>query len=166
LPSGKADTIRHAAPMHDVGMIGIPDQILFKAAPLDEVELALVREHCRIGAALLANSDSPVIQMGATIALRHHEHWDGSGYPDGLVGAAIPIEARICSVVDYFDACTMDRPWRSARAADEVIAAMREDAGVRFDPELVDVFLTNLPELRRLQEDLPPVEFPRPGSLG
>jgi response regulator RpfG family c-di-GMP phosphodiesterase len=155
LPSGRADTIRHAAPMHDVGMIGIPDQILFKAAPLDEIELALVREHCRIGAALLANSDSPVIQMGATIALRHHEHWDGSGYPDGLVGASIPIEARICSVVDYYDASTMDRPYRSARPTDEVLASMRADSGVRFDPDVLEAFLSTLPELQKLQEDLP-----------
>jgi response regulator RpfG family c-di-GMP phosphodiesterase len=155
LPSGRADTIRHAAPMHDVGMIGIPDQILFQAAPLDEIELALVREHCRIGAALLANSDSPVIQMGATIALRHHEHWDGSGYPDGLVGASIPIEARICSVVDYYDASTMDRPYRSARPTDEVLASMRADSGVRFDPDVLEAFLSTLPELQKLQEDLP-----------
>jgi putative two-component system response regulator len=163
LPSGIADTIRYAAPMHDVGMIGIPDQILFKAAPLDEVELALVREHCRIGADLLANSDSPVIQMGATIALRHHEQWDGSGYPDGLVGADIPVEARICSVVDYYDASTMDRPYRNARPKAEVLAAMEEDSGVRFDPDVLAAFLTSLPELESLQERLPTNELLRSG---
>jgi putative two-component system response regulator len=162
LPTGRADTIRHAAPMHDVGMIGIPDQILFKAAPLDEVEIALVREHCRIGASLLANSDSPVLQMGATIALRHHENWDGSGYPDGLVGAAIPVEARICSVVDYFDASTMDRPYRSARDPGEVLASMRADSGVRFDPEVLEAFLASLPELQKLQDGLPATALSRP----
>ena len=161
LPSGRVDMIRHAAPMHDVGMMGIPDQILFKEGPLDEVEVALIKEHCRIGASLLARSDSPIIQMGASIALRHHEHWDGSGYPDGLVGADIPLEARICAVVDYFDASTMDRPYRAARPADVVVASMKGESGIRFDPELLDAFLTSLPELQRMQRDLPPGWDPR-----
>ncbi|MGE0159500.1 MAG: HD domain-containing phosphohydrolase [Gemmatimonadales bacterium] len=161
LESSEAEMIRHAAPMHDVGMIGIPDEILFKKGRLDAVELALIREHCRIGAALLADSDSPVIQMGARIALRHHEHWDGSGYPDGLVGADIPLEARICAVVDYYDSSTMDRPYRAALPSARVIATMREESGIRFDPELLDIFLTSLPELEELQRDLPPAWYPQ-----
>jgi len=162
LPSGTADTLRHAAPMHDVGMIGLPDQIHFKAASLDDAERALVRKHCRIGAALLANLDSPVVQMGATVALRHHERWDGAGYPDGLAGEQIPIEARICSIVDYYDSSTMDRPYRLARPAERVISEMRLESGKRFDPELLDAFLTGLPELERMQRDLPAISSPRP----
>jgi putative two-component system response regulator len=161
LPTGHAEMIRHAAPMHDVGMIGIPDQILSKEGRLDDVELTLVKEHCHIGAALLAESDSPIIQMGAVIALRHHENWDGSGYPDGLVGIDIPLEARICAIVDYYDSSTMDRPYRAALPTEQVTASMKEESGIRFDPDLLDAFLTSLPELRRMQNDLPPGWDPR-----
>jgi putative two-component system response regulator len=147
--------------MHDVGMIGIPDQILSKEGRLDDVELTLVKEHCHIGAALLAESDSPIIQMGAVIALRHHENWDGSGYPDGLVGIDIPLEARICAIVDYYDSSTMDRPYRAALPTEQVTASMKEESGIRFDPDLLDAFLTSLPELRRMQNDLPPGWDPR-----
>ena len=160
LSAGQIDMIRHAAPMHDVGMIGIPDQILFKEGRLDEVEMALVREHCHIGAELLAHSDSPIMQMGAAIALRHHEHWDGSGYPDGLVGAAIPLEARITAIVDYFDSSTMDRPYRPALPVEDVVASMREESSNRFDPELLEAFLNSLPELEKLQRELPPAWNP------
>jgi len=155
LASTQAETIQHAAPLHDVGMIGIPDSVLLKQGPLDEVELALVREHTHIGASLLADSDSEVIQMGATIALRHHERWDGTGYPAGLAGNDIPIEARICSIVDFYDASTMNRPYRRAQPHDDVIAEMKEESGQRFDPILLDAFLAALPEIRAIRREYP-----------
>jgi len=155
LSGGEVDTIRDAAPLHDVGMIGIPDAVLLKNGPLDEIERALVREHTHIGATLLAGSDSDIIQMGATIALRHHERWDGSGYPHGLSGEDIPVEARICAVVDYYDAATMHRPYRRARPSDEVVAEMVTEAAGRFDPHLIDAFVAVLPQIRAIREEFP-----------
>ena len=155
LGSGLIETIRHAAPLHDVGMIGIPEAVLFKAGPLDEVERTLMREHTHIGATLLEGSSSDVIQMGARIALWHHEHWDGGGYPDGRVGDATPIEARICSIVDYYDASTMHRPYRRARPSEEVVAEMVTESGARFDPHLMDAFVAVLPEIRAIRDEFP-----------
>jgi putative two-component system response regulator len=156
LAGSQAETIQHAAPLHDVGMIGIPDAVLLKEGPLDDMELALVREHTYIGASLLAGSESEVIQMGATIALRHHERWDGTGYPDGVAGHDIPIEARICSIVDFYDASTMNRPYRPARPHDDVIAEMKkEEAGQRFDPILLEAFFATLPEIRAIRREFP-----------
>jgi putative two-component system response regulator len=155
LTSGFIETIRQAAPLHDVGMIGIPEAVLFKAGPLDEVERTLMREHTHIGATLLEGSSSDVIQMGARVALWHHEHWDGGGYPDGRVGDAIPIEARICSIVDYHDASTMHRPYRRARPSDEVVAEMVSESGTRFDPKLIDAFVSVEPEIRQIRREYP-----------
>jgi putative two-component system response regulator len=149
------DTVRNAAPLHDVGMIGIPDAVLLKAGPLDEVELALVREHTHIGASLLADSDSEIIQMGAMIALRHHECWDGTGYPDGIAGDEIPVEARICAVVDYYDSSRMPRPYREALPEDYVIKDMRELSGRRFDPQILEAFFGSLPEIHEMRREYP-----------
>jgi putative two-component system response regulator len=155
LGSGVIETIRHAAPLHDVGMIGIPEAVLFKAGPLDDIEQALMKEHTHIGASLLDGSSSDVIQMGAKIALWHHERWDGGGYPDGLVGEAIPIEARVCSIVDSYDASTMHRPYRRARSSEEVVSEMVSESGTRFDPELMDAFVAVLPEVRQIRREYP-----------
>jgi putative two-component system response regulator len=153
LSPGQIEMIRHAAPMHDVGNIGIPDQVLLKRGKLDDVERALMREHTRIGAALLAGSDSEVIQMGAEIALYHHEHWDGSGYPEERAGEDIPVEARICAIVDYFDSSTMDRPFRRALPEDQVLASMRELSALRFDPTLLEAFFSCLPAIAEVRRD-------------
>ena len=147
----ESELIRHAAPMHDIGKIGIPDQVLLKRGELDDVERTLMREHTRIGAALLAGSDSDVMQAGAKVALYHHEHWDGSGYPEGLAGEAIPVEARICSIIDYFDSSTMDRPFRRALPEAEVLQRMRDLSALRFDPVLLDAFFSSLPAIREVR---------------
>ncbi len=150
---GDLEVILHAAPMHDVGKLGIPDRILLKPGPLDAQERAVMNTHTEIGAQILSGSDSPVIRMGARIALAHHEKWDGSGYPNGLAGEAIPEEARICAVVDFFDALTMDRPYRAAVPNDQVVEMMRESTGTHFDPRMFAAFEEVLPEVERIQAE-------------
>jgi putative two-component system response regulator len=143
--------IRHAAPMHDVGKIGIPDGVLLKREPFTDAEREIMRSHTRIGADILAGSDSEVIQMGATIALLHHERWNGTGYPQGISGESIAEEARICAIVDHFDASMMDRPYRPARSRDAVLDEMKRSASTVFDPRLLDAFFRCLPEIERVR---------------
>ncbi|NJD18658.1 MAG: response regulator [Gemmatimonadetes bacterium] len=152
-PEITVETIRHAAPMHDVGKLGIPDRILLKPGKLDEEEWAIMRTHTTIGAQILADSQSEVIQMGERIALSHHERWDGKGYPQGIAGAEIPLEARICTVVDVFDALTVDRPYRKAIPNDEVIGMMAEESGTHFDRDVFDIFLEARPDIEAVQAD-------------
>lgn len=153
LAPGVIDTIRHAAPMHDVGKLGIPDHILLKPGPLTDEERAIMNTHTTIGGQILADSTSPVIQMGQRVAMGHHEKWDGTGYPNGLSGEEIPIEARICTVVDFFDALTFDRPYRAAVPNDEVREMMREENGTRFDADVLDVFFSVEDEIEAIQAD-------------
>lgn len=150
---GEVETVRHAAPLHDVGKLGIPDHVLLKPGKLDDGEWAIMRTHTTLGSEILAGSESSVIQMGQTIARWHHERWDGSGYPEGLSGADIPLEARICAVVDYFDALTMDRPYRKAVDTDVVLSMMREQSGAHFDPDVLAVFFDKLPEIDEIRAD-------------
>lgn len=147
------DLLRHAAPMHDVGKLGIPDQILLKPGPLDAQERDVMDTHTTIGAQILAGSTSPVIQMGERVALSHHEKWDGTGFPQGLAGEGIPLEARICSVVDFFDALTMDRPYRAAMPNDEVVEMMIAEKGTRFDPRALDVFIRVRERIEAIQSE-------------
>lgn len=150
---GGVETVRHAAPLHDVGKLGIPDHVLLKPGKLDEREWAIMRSHTTLGADLLADSESDVIRMGQIIARSHHERWDGRGYPDGLRGAEIPIEARICAVVDFFDALTMDRPYRQAFAAEVVLEMMRKESGAHFDPVVLEAFFDQLPEITAIRKN-------------
>jgi len=148
---GHVETVLHAAPLHDVGKLGIPDHVLLKPGKLDDREWTVMRTHTTLGSEILAGSDSSVIQMGQTIARSHHERWDGSGYPQGLAGTDIPLEARICAVVDFFDALTMDRPYRRALDTDVVLGMMREEAGAHFDPDVLDVFFDHLPKITEIR---------------
>jgi cyclic di-GMP phosphodiesterase len=147
-------TMRQAAPMHDVGKLGVPDRILLKPGPLTEDEWLVMRAHATVGARILAGSASPVIQMGERIALTHHEKWDGTGYPHGLASEEIPYEGRICAVVDVFDALTMDRPYRKALDQDVVIDMMRADAGTHFDTGVLDAFMSALPEINEIRSTI------------
>lgn len=147
------ETIRHAAPMHDVGKLGIPDHILLKPGPLSDEERAVMNTHTTIGSQILAGSTSPVIRMGQRVALSHHEKWDGTGYPEGLAGDEIPIEARICTVVDFFDALTFDRPYRAAVPNERVIRMMEEERGSRFDPDILEVFIAARPAIEEIQAE-------------
>ncbi|MBT8488686.1 MAG: HD domain-containing protein, partial [Gemmatimonadetes bacterium] len=153
LQPGTVDLLLHAAPMHDVGKLGIPDSILLKPGPLDEEERAIMNTHTTIGGQILAGSTSPVIQMGERVALTHHERWNGEGYPHRIAKEEIPIEARICSVVDFFDALTMDRPYRKAVPNDEVVKMIASESGTSFDPSVVEIFMDVREEIEEIQRE-------------
>lgn len=140
-----------AAPMHDTGKIGIPGSILRKPGKLDAAEWEIMKQHARIGYEILSRSDAPVFRLAAEIALRHHERWDGSGYPDGLTGEAIPESARIVAIADVFDALTMKRPYKEAWPIDKTLATMRESSGTHFDPGMLERFIEILPRLLEIK---------------
>ena len=136
-----ARMIRVASPLHDVGKIGIPDNILLKAGRLEGEELDVMRRHPEIGGQIIPEHPTEVIQMAKRIALTHHERWDGTGYPAGLKGAEIPLEGRIAAICDVYDALLSPRPYKKPWSKEHVIAYVRDNAGLHFDPELVAVFL-------------------------
>ncbi len=146
----KIDYIRVAGPMHDVGKIGIPDEILLKPGKLTQEEFDIIKRHPQIGAQILDNSEIPLIKMAHDIALYHHEKWDGSGYPFGLKGAAIPESAQIVALADVYDALSNDRVYRAALPEDKVIATMQEGKGSHFNPFLFDFFIESLPAFREI----------------
>lgn len=133
------DRLQAAAPLHDVGEIGLPDS-LFGALEFSEMERALMRSHCRLGNALLAESLSPEIRMAAEIALTHHERFDGSGYPEHLAGKDIPLASRIVGVVDSFDALTSNRPYRRASTPAAAVDLIKVGSGTLFDPAVIEAF--------------------------
>jgi putative two-component system response regulator len=149
------ELIRMAAPMHDIGKIGIPDAILQKPGPLTPEEFEIMKHHTVIGAELLAGSKSPVLELGRTIALNHHERWDGGGYPNGLAAEDIPESSRIVAIVDVYDALTHDRVYRPAFPEHEAIEIMENGHGTHFDPGLLRLFLAVLPEMRRIGREMP-----------
>jgi putative nucleotidyltransferase with HDIG domain len=135
--------LREAAPLHDVGKIAIPDEILLKPGNLNEAEQEIMKTHAELGATLLAKHGrgSPALEIAATIAATHHEWWDGTGYPRGLAGERIPLVGRIVAVADVFDALTHDRPYKAAWPISQGIARIKRAAGSQFDPRVVDAFL-------------------------
>jgi putative two-component system response regulator len=147
----QCELIELAAPMHDTGKIGIPDAILRKPGKLDAAEWEIMKTHSRIGHDILSKSDAPVFLMAAEIALRHHEKYDGSGYPDGLAGEAIPESSSIVALADVFDALSMKRPYKDAWPLERVMANMREGSGAHFDPRLVERFVSILPEILEIK---------------
>jgi hypothetical protein len=150
-------TLTHAAPLHDVGKVAIPDAILLKPGELTAEERAIVETHAEEGHRLLRGSSSSILDLAATIALSHHEKWDGTGYPRGVKGEAIPIEGRIVAVADVFDALTTDRVYRRAFTVEEAVEMMLEQRGRHFDPVLLDAFMEVLgrsgPDARELRGD-------------
>jgi len=147
------DLLELAAPLHDTGKIGIPSAIWRKPGTLDPDEWALMKTHCEIGFEILSNSDVPVFRLAAEIARYHHEWWDGSGYPEGLAGEAIPESARIVAVADVFDTLGMKRPYRDAWSQDQVMASLHADAGRHFDPSLIAAFDGCLPRILEIKAD-------------
>lgn len=135
-----------ASPLHDAGKVAIPDAVLLKPGPLTEEERSVMEEHAQIGYDLLRNSSSGVLDLAASVAWTHHERFDGSGYPRGLSGSAIPIEGRVTAIVDVYDALTSDRVYRPAFSQQRALEMLRDGRGGHFDPELLDVFLASPPE--------------------
>ncbi len=143
----QAEELLHAAPMHDVGKIGIPDAILRKRGALDEDEWRVMRSHVTIGARIIGEHPSGLLRTAQRIALGHHEKWDGSGYPLGLAGEAIPLEARIVAIADVFDALTSVRPYKAAWTVEDALDLLKRESGRHFDPRLVELFMGCLPDV-------------------
>jgi putative two-component system response regulator len=139
-PAYEVELLRRAAPLHDIGKIGVPDAILLKPARLDRDEFEVMKSHARIGHQILSGSGSRVLRLSADISLTHHERWDGSGYPAGLAGKEIPLCGRITAVADVFDALMHRRPYKEAWSLDAALAEIRDGSGRHFDPAVVDVF--------------------------
>lgn len=154
LSPGDCEDIELAAPMHDIGKVGIPDAILLKEGPLDEQEMEIMREHPAIGHEILRDSPSRFVNLGAEIALSHHEKYDGTGYPKGLKGDAIPMTGRIVAVVDVFDALTTRRPYKEAWPTEDAVDYIRNASGSHMDPRVVEVFLDNLDMITQIQAEL------------
>lgn len=153
-----SETLLHAAPMHDVGKIGIPDAILQKPGKLDAEEWRAMQRHAEIGAEIIGEDGSDLLRMAREVALCHHEKWDGSGYPQGLTQTRIPVAARIVALADVFDALTSERPYKKAWPTDQATDLIREQSGKHFDPDLVEAFFRCLPAIldvkNRWQEDV------------
>ena len=148
----EAELILNASPMHDVGKIGIPDSVLLKPGKLNGEEWAIMQSHVRIGGEILSGGGSKLMEVARSIALTHHEKWDGSGYPEGLSAEDIPIEGRICALCDVFDALTSERPYKSAWPIEKAMALIREESGKHFDPDLVEAFENILDDVLMYRE--------------
>lgn len=151
VPDDEADLIFNAMPMHDIGKIGIPDRIILKPGPLDEEEWAIMRQHPQIGADIIGEHNHPLMQYARTIALTHHEKWDGSGYPNGLIGEQIPFVGRLAALADVYDALTSKRPYKEAWSIERAASVIHEGAGKHFDPGLMSLFDASLEEFKDIQ---------------
>jgi putative two-component system response regulator len=171
LNSDTCEQIFQASPLHDVGKIAIPDSLLLKPGKLDNSEWAIMKKHCQLGAELLQQeltiplslgsaenpavirpNGNPFLAMAADIALNHHEHWNGNGYPNGIAGAAIPLVARICAVADVYDTLSTSRPYKQALDEAEVLMIMRKGNGHQFDPEVFAAFEKSQLEFRQIHQ--------------
>jgi putative two-component system response regulator len=146
--------ILYASPLHDVGKIGVPDSILLKKGSLTSEEFDLMKNHTIIGSQILANAKAKIIQVAHQIALTHHEHWNGKGYPQGLVGDRIPLVGRIVAVVDTFDALTSKRPYKDPYPVDVACEIIRNEQAKHFDPAITDIFLENLSAFVAIKEEV------------
>lgn len=144
--AAEAALLGEAAPLHDIGKIAIPDAVLRKPGPLTPEEFEVVKTHPRVGAHILGGGESELLRLAEQVAFTHHERWDGAGYPRGLQGQEIPLAGRLVAVVDVFDALTSERPYKAAWTVEAAVAQMRSQRGRHFDPDLLDVFLGQLPD--------------------
>lgn len=152
LDDAEQQRIYLVAPVHDIGKLGIPDDVLLKPASLTEDEHTVMQRHSSIGADLLAGSPDPLLQLAASVARHHHEHFDGSGYPAGLAGEDVPLAARIVAIADAFDAMLEARVYREGMKEDDALGALAERSGRYFDPSLVEVFLKHVSGIRRTRD--------------
>jgi putative two-component system response regulator len=150
---GDVELVHLASPLHDVGKIGTPDNILFKPGKHTAEEFEIMKQHTVFGGRILNNSTSKLLQAGEVIALSHHEKWDGSGYPKGLAGEDIHLWGRICAVADVFDALSSKRPYKEAFSKEKTLEIMKESRGKHFEPKLIDLFLENLDKVLVVQKE-------------
>jgi len=158
LPEKEAELVQNASPMHDVGKLGIPDEILLKPGRHTPEETVIMQTHAEIGAHIMSSHSSDITDMARDIAITHHENWDGSGYPKGIEGEDIPLAGRIAAICDVYDALTSKRPYKNAWSQEDALNFIHEQSGKKFDPTLVDAFTKVLPEINALREKYPDPE--------
>ncbi|GEA06415.1 two-component system response regulator [Alteromonas sp. KUL42] len=152
LTEQQSEILLHAAPMHDIGKIGIADSIMLKPGKLTEEEFTTMKQHPEIGAEIIGDcGDSLLLKVAKSVSLTHHEKWDGSGYPNGLAGKDIPIEGRICALADVFDALTSKRPYKEAWNVEDTITFLQGQKGKHFEPKLVDLLIAILPKILEIK---------------
>ena len=161
LSQEEAELLRHASALHDIGKIGIPDRVLLKPGRLDAEEWELMKTHAALGASMLADSRTDLLQLAEVVARTHHERWDGGGYPTGLAGDAIPLAGRICAICDVFDALTSARPYKDPWPVADALAEIARQSGGQFDPQLVDAFLALWPDAVRPEDAAEPAAAAR-----
>jgi putative two-component system response regulator len=157
-PDKEVQNILYAAPMHDVGKIGIPDSILMKPGKLTKEEFEIIKTHTLIGGKLLKNSKSDILQLAEQIALSHHEKWNGTGYPKGLAGEEIPMIGRIVSIADVFDALTSKRPYKEPFSVEKAVDIIKKESGQHFDPEVARVFLESIDGVLKIKQETDPTK--------
>lgn len=150
--SNEAELLLSAAPMHDVGKIGIPDSILGKPGKLNDEEWEVMRTHSEIGKNILGDDEYPLLKLAGIVALQHHEKWNGKGYPNGLAGEEIDINARIVAIADVFDALTSERPYKKPWTVEKAVEVIKEESGEHFDPKVVESFIKSLPEIIEIKD--------------
>ncbi len=148
-----AELLMNAAPMHDVGKIGIPDDILKKPGKLTAEEFEIMKGHSRIGVEMIGDDDSELLKLASVVALTHHEKWNGTGYPNQLAGEDIPLSGRIVAIADVFDALTSERPYKKAWSVEDSIALLEKESGHHFDPNLIPLFIKVMPEVLKVKEE-------------
>lgn len=148
----EAERLLNASPMHDIGKIGIPDNVLLKPGKLDADEWKIMQTHVNIGVEILSGSDSELMDMAAEVAQNHHEKWDGSGYPCALAGEDIPLTGRVVAVADVFDALTTERPYKDAWPVEKAVEFLKDQRGKHFEPRLVELFVEILPDILAVRE--------------
>ena len=152
MDEAEAEALLNASPMHDIGKIGIPDNVLMKPGKLDPEEWEIMKTHVDIGVEILSGASSMLMDMAAEIAQNHHEKWDGSGYPQALAGEDIPLSGRVVAVADVFDALTTERPYKKAWPVEKAVEFLKEQKGQHFEPRLIDLFLEILPDILVIRE--------------
>jgi putative two-component system response regulator len=152
MSEAEADDLLHAAPMHDVGKIGIPDRILRKPGPLDADEWKIMQSHATIGGDIIGQHASGMLAVAHHVAMTHHEKWDGSGYPNGLSGTQIPLVGRIVAIADVFDALTSARPYKAEWPVEKALQYLDQQRGHHFDPDLVELFMTQMPAVLAIKQ--------------
>ena len=154
LTPNEVQIISTACQLHDIGKAGLPEGLLLQQGQYSEAELNKIKRHTTIGAEILSNSQSALLQAAETVALNHHERWDGSGYPNGISGEQIPMSARLCAIADVFDALTTPRPYKKEISVDDALRLILGASGSLFDPQIVQVFKDEFPNLMKVKKSI------------